>query len=1624
MSEAQVKAVLELQKLFAHFNCGKRSYIDPHDFVVALQVEKNVQQDIQEFNKLFLDLIEKVLGESQHPQSQDVIKNLFQGSYSYVTKCSECNYESRRDSTFSELSLQTKGKRQLSECLDGFFLTRDSLSGDNKYMCGGCSKKVDAERFLELKKLPPVLNVQLIRYTYDLETMAKKKLKDPIYIPTSINMGKYIVRSDGQSTDSQGETKNQSEGASADNNMEVEDTPSPKAEPKRRGRKPKSEKKVASQNKKRGRDRPPASSPSSSVSRVEETEGEDVDMEQDVPINFEDDEETDVDPQEKDGGEEKNEVEDVEEEAEAPAPKGRGRPRRTTSVTARKPTKASQRKSQRSSRRGKKDSDEDSSSDFDPAAKSGPTRASSRRGRSPPSSKRNDAPAAKKEAALPSKRTTSVPAAKGRVRAAGLRKKPARPMTAGRTRSSAGVSASSTESRKNLSREALKNKFDEVADSQGSGSIEIVNNGDSDEEYKPEETKKKSAQRKRSSSRQSRPRQSKKMKKEEEENAEAAGEPDVVTDPVPAEWSSIVQAALSMMKDHATGCLHWSTSAPRTQYKCKACNGRSEPIIIPSPRASGGEMALCVHYCDEELPSRSSSPVKRKKQEPASKPKSNSDAAEGPRKPTKRTKSNDEEAVLSSQTTATEVGSMDVEEVMTDTDAAPGSAKKSKKKKSMKEEEPEQLTDDSDDPDDMYDLTALLLHKGNSASAGHYVCAIKDPDTGSWWHFDDETAREFGQKLVINSAAAREAIKASSKSDASGKKTPSSSKKRKGSKSSKKEIDSPSFSEDTSEGNSSDGYVDGVEIDEQRANTSRNAYMLVYKRRSMEHVAGLPPPEEIRRLVEESNAQLQSRIVQYQSFEKMVADILTDRKKAVSKFKQVLQVPEFTSNTFASTNGKSNSTSKNDDDSETDTEDPSEARDATSSKKKGSGRSSTRNKSTPRAKKGKASKKAAEATKARNGDADTNEDVVEAEEGTDEPSSGASTTKDPHDYRILQRPWLSRWCRALVHREAEGDGSSSSSTFDLTSPEGAIDDVDASPNGESANDGDDEEEDEIDAPKAVIETVYKNGPVWPGDLVKSQQSLYCRHGLLAPSNRKDMCRVSTKGWDVVVEECLKRSCRVKGIDVTSEKASSIRASLEAAALDESKLCTQCCFKFQTKLARDNATCSENQSILDGLLIGATSDEDMFWVHSAFISKWKKRITSKKFIENLKETGSRVAFKDVDDVNAAITCEHGKVTVNKKMRQKVARGVWELLKSRYPLTTELPVASSDCEICEVAVAESSVKKRERLDERRAEKKSTKSAQSTKGFPLENRPLLENQTYYILPDGWHRNWVDYLNSSSVDPPGAIDTSTIVCQHSKFPYDIRPLFQDPSSNTPGGYRGTPTGEITAIKEDAYETLKEKHGVTGVPVRITTSPVDGDLGEKSWENLNIEYSPDFCQECADLRMSSHIEEKRDYDDETLEAVIIANQAASQPKGAPLSASGRPSRRSARSGLSTKFHVYQLSSKDTVGTLMMKALESNEFQNGFKVFCNSVELADRSKTLRDYNVLSDSRLDFEVTSAPLHFDELTSHISNGDDKGLYSFSFECHFFLMLFLFVYFCFCMLFLFSFLVVFGKPPWIIS
>ena len=74
------------------------------------------------------------------------------------------------------------------------------MEDDNKYACNACGTRQDAVRSIELDRLPPVLNVQLLRFVFDRKLGRKKKLLTFIEFGETLDMSKYLNQKPGTSS--------------------------------------------------------------------------------------------------------------------------------------------------------------------------------------------------------------------------------------------------------------------------------------------------------------------------------------------------------------------------------------------------------------------------------------------------------------------------------------------------------------------------------------------------------------------------------------------------------------------------------------------------------------------------------------------------------------------------------------------------------------------------------------------------------------------------------------------------------------------------------------------------------------------------------------------------------------------------------------------------------------------------------------------------------------------------------------------------------------------------------------------------------------------------------------------------------------------------------------------------------------------------------------------------------------------------------------------------------------------------------------------------------------------------------------------------------------------------------
>eukprot|EP00977_Amphora_coffeiformis_P027969 scaffold34674_cov171-Amphora_coffeaeformis.AAC.10 len=202
------------QRILASLHAGAQRQITTVEFSNALGIDHFEQQDPNEFSRLFFDFMHTKFKEedSGGPGGlSELLPDLFQGMIKNQIICQKCSELSERKEPFMDLNLpivkrseedkvpRKTGQQSILECLgehvdtDVQFLfdlyCRDEmLEGDNQYFCDGCGCKQDACRRVRFEKVPPILNVQLSRYIFDIKTLNKKKVSEKVLLPLELHV--------------------------------------------------------------------------------------------------------------------------------------------------------------------------------------------------------------------------------------------------------------------------------------------------------------------------------------------------------------------------------------------------------------------------------------------------------------------------------------------------------------------------------------------------------------------------------------------------------------------------------------------------------------------------------------------------------------------------------------------------------------------------------------------------------------------------------------------------------------------------------------------------------------------------------------------------------------------------------------------------------------------------------------------------------------------------------------------------------------------------------------------------------------------------------------------------------------------------------------------------------------------------------------------------------------------------------------------------------------------------------------------------------------------------------------------------------------------------------------------
>uniref|UniRef100_A0AAF5PZ39 ubiquitinyl hydrolase 1 n=4 Tax=Wuchereria bancrofti TaxID=6293 RepID=A0AAF5PZ39_WUCBA len=178
-----------IQKLFITLQITPYEDTSAEGLVKLLQLDGN-QHDALEFQILFFGKLEKLL--SYHVEWHEVRETIlkrFQGAITQTISC-KCGRRSVTELPFNPFYLSIEKARSLSKALEYYFLPEELPD----YKCSECGQTGSAQNRLAIKEPPPVLTIQLNRFTYDA-VGHKKKIHSPLQYPRVLQLGdvKYDI---------------------------------------------------------------------------------------------------------------------------------------------------------------------------------------------------------------------------------------------------------------------------------------------------------------------------------------------------------------------------------------------------------------------------------------------------------------------------------------------------------------------------------------------------------------------------------------------------------------------------------------------------------------------------------------------------------------------------------------------------------------------------------------------------------------------------------------------------------------------------------------------------------------------------------------------------------------------------------------------------------------------------------------------------------------------------------------------------------------------------------------------------------------------------------------------------------------------------------------------------------------------------------------------------------------------------------------------------------------------------------------------------------------------------------------------------------------------------------------
>uniref|UniRef100_A0A4W3IDV8 ubiquitinyl hydrolase 1 n=1 Tax=Callorhinchus milii TaxID=7868 RepID=A0A4W3IDV8_CALMI len=192
--EYNIGVLRHLQVIFGHLAASRLQYYVPRGFWKQFRlwgepVNLREQHDALEFFNSLVDSLDEALKALGQPT---MLSKVLGGSFADQKICQGCPHRYECEESFTTLNVDIRNHQNLLDSLEQY-VKGDLLEGANAYHCEKCNKKVDTVKRLLIKKLPPVLAIQLKRFDYDWERECAIKFNDYFEFPRELDMEPYTV---------------------------------------------------------------------------------------------------------------------------------------------------------------------------------------------------------------------------------------------------------------------------------------------------------------------------------------------------------------------------------------------------------------------------------------------------------------------------------------------------------------------------------------------------------------------------------------------------------------------------------------------------------------------------------------------------------------------------------------------------------------------------------------------------------------------------------------------------------------------------------------------------------------------------------------------------------------------------------------------------------------------------------------------------------------------------------------------------------------------------------------------------------------------------------------------------------------------------------------------------------------------------------------------------------------------------------------------------------------------------------------------------------------------------------------------------------------------------------------